>query len=871
MGNLLNIADNPKDGLEMIKDLFEANKSMSLAVGRVELQLDRYDEWRDIWRNDEGSDLKFENFAKSNPSTAGRIYRQLSLMSQALFDAKALEDDYGFKLGERPNREPKDLNTFHLKTGQVLLVGKAQDSFLESCKTNMSFILKCKFVFRKKETQWSKLIDLLKEYNENLSTYGPKVDLVKMLKGEFDVLRRLQQEELQRRAEASTYEARNLSSDKEHRGRYHEMSLAANFSVVVKYERQHEAYKFSMLDFRLDAAYAVSSGNDSTMALLFDYPVRREHRVVLIEWIQDLDRDQERDTRIKTLMLATPKPGQLLLPICYGMVEDPAARRFGLVLAPPAHIRSNLPRLLPAGAISRMRMPVSLKELLQRKHPSCPYILDLGIRFRLAKKLVDAIHMMHCVGWVHKNIRSNSILFFPARGPLYRGHPAPAEVFPQPLGYDEPLFVGLGNARIDDAVRDHHNVYSDRDEEDLLEDWRAGSKNRHRPYHSKRPHDINLNYYQHPDKRWNPSLKYSRAHDIYSLGCLLLEIGLWKSLDQVVDTEEENYTETTKQFQKKALKLDGLMGSIYGNVVRRCLAINTSERTEAEMSNINLLLTSSFPFSLFDRPYSTILLLLLIYSINLLPKYQKKKKSIAADEEEEGKYQRLLIELENMKKEISRKRKQDMEEKLKLTGSPDISYRKWRDWAGWKWRWRATIRILQPFPEIQKQHPYNINIMLFFPPFDPNMSIVAMDVDPPTPPPAIKSSDVVMPLPTHSDTTSSSSHAESSETDMDITMLELGDLMDIMWVTVVEISTPALDGNLNSFDTVMDVDVQSTRAVPEEEDEAMDGVFALTKEMQVLSLEEEVQEVEMQDWLPSEHSVEFGDVTISREEIFRMR
>jgi uncharacterized protein YciI len=266
----------------------------------------------------------------------------------------------------------------------------------------MSFIKRCKFVFRKKDTPWNSLIDLLKEYNENLLTYGPKYDLAKLFKGEFEILRKMHLEDLKRLAEASAYEAKHSAPDNKNTNRYQDLSLAAQFSAVVKYERPHAAFKFSMRDFRIEPSYLLSSSESSTMALLFDYPVRKEHRVVLIEWIDDLDRDQERDTRIKTLMLATPKPGQLLLPTCYGMVEDPYIRRFGLVLAPPAHIRSNLPPILPAGAISQKRMPVSLKELLDKKHPSCVHTLDLGIRFKLAKKLVDAVNMMHCVGWVHK-------------------------------------------------------------------------------------------------------------------------------------------------------------------------------------------------------------------------------------------------------------------------------------------------------------------------------------------------------------------------------------------------------------------------------------------------------------------------------------
>lgn len=302
-------------------------------------------------------------------------------------------------------KESQDLSRFRLRDGDNLTL-ETQGTFLKLCKQNMTFIKRCKFVFRRKEAIWNNLIDRIKEYNENLATYGPRFELEQMIKAEFEVLRNLQLEQLRRRAEAATYEAQHSPQDSEEKAHFLTYSLAAQFSAVVKFERQHTAYKFTMRDFRLDPSYAVSSSaGASTMALLFDYPVRKENRVVLIEWIEDLDREQERNTRTKVLMLATPKPEQLLLPKCYGMVEDPVGRRFGLVLAPPNHIRSNLPPILPAGAISQKRMPVSLRELIERKHPSCPGVLDLGIRFKLAKKLIQAVHMMHCVGWVHKYAR----------------------------------------------------------------------------------------------------------------------------------------------------------------------------------------------------------------------------------------------------------------------------------------------------------------------------------------------------------------------------------------------------------------------------------------------------------------------------------
>ncbi|KAG9232140.1 hypothetical protein BJ875DRAFT_93668 [Amylocarpus encephaloides] len=530
-----------RDGLSMIKDCFDAPQTLQLAVGRLELQRDRYDEWREIWRSADGEpDIKFEGYCKTNPTSGRRIMRQLSLLSQALLDARALENTYGIKLDKHP-RDARDLAQFHLKSGQEL-TPETQGMFLERCKTNLSFLKRCRFVFRKKDAAWNHLIDLVKEYNENLATFGPKVDLGKMLKGEFEILRQLQMDELRRLAQAAAHEAKNSPKGNENIERYHNLSLAAQFSVVVKFERPHAAIKFTLRDFRLDQAYVLSSSPSSTMALLFDYPVKKEHRVVLIEWIEDIDRDQERDTRIKTLMLATPKPGQLLLPTCYGMVEDTFTRRFGLVLAPPAHIRSNLPNILPAGAISQKRMPVSLKELLEKRRPNYVEMLDLGIRFCLAKKLVGAVHMMHCTGWVHKNIRANSLLFFPAKNKPSSGPPGPASGFPQPLGYDEPLFVGLGHARVDNVVNDHPGE----------DHYPINPRGR-----SHRPRDINLDYYQHPEKRWNPNLRYTRAHDIYSLGCVLLEIGLWKPLDSVVEIEVEEFEKTKKSFQTLTMKLDG--------------------------------------------------------------------------------------------------------------------------------------------------------------------------------------------------------------------------------------------------------------------------------------------------------------------------
>lgn len=50
--------------------------------------------------------------------------------------------------------------------------------------------------------------------------------------------------------------------------------------------------------------------------------------------------------------------------------------------------------------------------------------------------------------------------------------------------------------------------------------------------------NIQLDSYQHPAKRDDPHVPYSCSFDIYSLGCVLLEIARWHLLETIADTDE---------------------------------------------------------------------------------------------------------------------------------------------------------------------------------------------------------------------------------------------------------------------------------------------------------------------------------------------
>ena len=133
----------------------------------------------------------------------------------------------------------------------------------------------------------------------------------------------------------------------------------------------------------------------------------------------------------------------------------------------------------------------------------------------------------------YRNIHSNCVLFFAASQTAPHGGTGPVLQNPQSLGYDEPLFVGFGTS---------HDPRSRGVSLDLT---------------SQRQSDTNVGLHQPPEKHWHLTTAHSRSHDIYSLGCLLLEIGLWKGLDEVVDVGKDEFDKATVEIQTLALDLDG--------------------------------------------------------------------------------------------------------------------------------------------------------------------------------------------------------------------------------------------------------------------------------------------------------------------------
>lgn len=130
--------------------------------------------------------------------------------------------------------------------------------------------------------------------------------------------------------------------------------------------------------------------------------------------------------------------------------------------------------------------PVSLHEMLSSES----HDVSLEDRFATAKAVATSLWTLHTDNWVHKSIRSQSVVFFLEQGGI--------------IACRDPYLVDFEYSR---PANQNTTWTWDQDEE--------------------------KNLYRHPERQGPPTRSFDKTHDVYALGVVLLEIGLWQTAFEI--------------------------------------------------------------------------------------------------------------------------------------------------------------------------------------------------------------------------------------------------------------------------------------------------------------------------------------------------
>jgi hypothetical protein len=259
-----------------------------------------------------------------------------------------------------------------------------------------------------------------------------------------------------------------------------------------------------------------------------------EHDIVLVEYkpyqdLQDITAEERglEQQRVRQLasLLTSAGTGDLATLTFRGLSEDPQYSRHTFVFDYPPHTDTS------SAPLSLFDM-ISLNKVHKR--------LDLPTRFSVAATLAKAIATFHADGWVHKSLRSESVVFF-------------REDLKRDLMIKNPYLVNFEYSR----PQASHTLLEFDD-------------------------DYERNLYRHPDRQGQPTTSFNLLHDIYALGVVLLEIGLWQTaasmMKEVKVSRAQHMSAQSILRELTKRRLSHHMGPKYAEAVLACIDDRFSER-----------------------------------------------------------------------------------------------------------------------------------------------------------------------------------------------------------------------------------------------------------------------------------------------------
>ncbi|KXH51434.1 hypothetical protein CSIM01_08220 [Colletotrichum simmondsii] len=329
------------------------------------------------------------------------------------------------------------------------------------------------------------------------------------------------------------------------------------------------------------AKAAASSPSSSSLNLLSltsttnttrTHATHTTHGPVLVEWVEyDPSSPDERflhlrrlDDLARMMHSASSNHPDLHTIDCVGYTDDANNARYGLVYCCPMLSQPSLPSdSLPTMTRTKTKANIDTVAAAEPPQPqpatshSTLHALiaspdlktsDLDDRIALASTLACALWSLHSLDWLHKSLCSANILFFPSAASLAatRATTVSAAVVPD-IG--SPYLVGFDASRPDfDAEM------------------------------SVNPRNPSILHLHRDPRSLGTGLgrkQYCKGYDVYSLGLVLLEIGLWK----VLQTYYKPHYSAEKWRDRVILPvlvpgLGSKTGKLYKQVVEKCLTAN---------------------------------------------------------------------------------------------------------------------------------------------------------------------------------------------------------------------------------------------------------------------------------------------------------
>lgn len=381
--------------------------------------------------------------------------------------------------------------------------------------------LRAKWVIADKE-KFTVLLEDLKDYNDGLEQLFPPARLATLQRTWTNKLLESAQRDLGKlslleTASIGVYPQLNASASLKQLRINLDATPATNFKPTYKFKIPWNTISISDEDpKRCHGGYM----NPSNSA----------NENVLIEWIE-YEKDDP-DTRFnhmrriddlaRMIHSASDRHPDLHTLDCLGYTDDSATSRFGLIYKAPEASSSTLNAVISS---NDLRTP------------------DLGDRFKLAHTLAISLWSFHSLDWLHKSLCSSNICFFPSSF-LTSATKATAVAASVP-DISSPYINGFDASRPDDQT-----------------ELSVASRN---------PAIMDL--HRHPSSLNGMSRKqYCKCYDIYSLGLVLLEIGLWKTIQTYY---RPHYS--AEKFRDKVVipilvpGLSSKTGRLFREVVERCL------------------------------------------------------------------------------------------------------------------------------------------------------------------------------------------------------------------------------------------------------------------------------------------------------------